>query len=159
MERLRLDSELKSTAKLLNVIYERKEQIRLIRFAIEQLLAASATHTQEQVLHHAPLLFSERALCFKHEAFIEEQEWRLVVVPSPFDQRIDVRVDRGGLLPYTKRPFCDSSDSPPYVHITHGPTIDSQNTQRAIKMLLGKANPKYWENVEVTGSDAPFRPR
>jgi hypothetical protein len=98
------------------------------------------------------------ALCFKHDAFSEEQEWRLVIVPRD-TQRVEVRISGGRLLPYVSVPIVDPSEPPPYESITHGPTMEVENTQKAIKILLGAANPNYWSTITVSGSDAPLRYR
>jgi hypothetical protein len=144
--------------KLFKAVYDESEQKRLILLALEQLLAAFDSHRQEDVLGWVPLVFSEMNVCFKHPAFAEEQEWRLVYMARGAEHLVNVRVSHDRLLPFASLPFCAQNERPPYTSIGYGPTLDPRNTKRAIEMLIGKANP-YWNTVDVVGSDAPFRSR
>jgi hypothetical protein len=158
MTALRKDPELASNVKLLRVVYDESQQRQFIESAIEQLLKAFDTHGEQEVLNCVPRVFSEMSLCFKHHAFGEEQEWRLVFMPRGAERFVEVRVSRGRLLPYASMPFCNRDEQPPYVSVVHGPTLEAENTQKAIQMLIGKAN-RYWDRVNVSGSDAPLRSR
>lgn len=155
---LESDPEMPEGAKLLQIVYDEQRQQDLVRRAIDSLIAAMDTNDHERVLDRAPLMFAEMSLCFKHNAFNEEKEWRLVFMrrSAPF---LNVRISDGKLVPYTFFQISDRDTRPPYVSITHGPTLESRNTTNALKLLLGKALPKYWPDITVSGSDAPLRVR
>jgi hypothetical protein len=157
IQALERDPEISENSKLLKVLYDDNEQRQFTKLAIDQLVKAFDAHPEQEVLDSVPLVFSEMSLCFKHRAFAEEDEWRLVFMPRT-EGFVDVRVREGRLLPYASVHFGDPNERPPYSTIVHGPTLEAENTKRAIKMLLGKTN-KYWDLVVITGSDAPLRSR
>ena len=72
---------------------------------------------------------------------------------------VDVRVSNGRLLPFATIPICVPDERPPYRAVMHGPTLESSNTTKAVGILLGKAHPRYWGDIAISGSDAPLRPR
>jgi hypothetical protein len=158
MSGLKRDPDVAANAKLFRVIYDREEQRRFVGLAIQQLLSAMDTHDPQEVLAALPGVFSEMPFCFKHNAFSEEQEWRLVFLPRS-ERFLDVRVSAGHFVPYASFRICDAEERPPYVGITHGPTLEASNTEKALKMLLGKTVPKFWDSIRVSGSDAPLRHR
>jgi hypothetical protein len=147
-----------TSAKLFKVIYEPKEQRQFVHLAIDTILEAFRNHSAQDVLDWHPMVFSEMAFSFKHPAFKEELEWRVVFMPRDANE-VDVRTSGGKLVPYAKIPICESGKNPPYTSIVHGPTLDSAQTTRALKMLLGKAHPEFWENIPITGATAPLRAR
>ena len=112
MDTFKNDADIVVNAKLFRVIYDEKEQTRLIEEAIEQLVKAFGTHEKQDVLDCVPRVFSEMSYCFKHPAFAEEQEWRLVFMPRA-ERFLNVRVSRGQLLPYASLPFSMNSEQPP----------------------------------------------
>jgi hypothetical protein len=157
MQALETDPEVSGNSRLLRVIYDDNEQRQITKLAIEQLLRAFDTHPHQEVLNCVPLVFSEMSLCFKHGAFAEEHEWRLVFMPRT-ERFVDVRIRDGSLLPYASVPFGNPNVRPPYSTIVYGPTLEAENTKRAIRMLLGKTN-IHWDLVVIDGSDAPLLSR
>ena len=154
------DGDLGKSTKLLRVIYDVDRQHYWIDLAIDKLLAALNTNTATNVLEQVPLMFSEIAFSFKHPAFREEREWRLVCSAQPELQRIiNIRVSGARLLPYVAIQVGTRAAGPSYVQVIHGPTTEAPNTQKALKILIGKAHPNYWTDVNVTGSEAPLRSR
>ena len=92
---------------------------------------------------------------FKHQAFREEQEWRVVVPagsapsdPTPTAQ-VSFRPGPEGITPYVAIPF----DSSSVLHVRVGPGGDQPRRERGLKRLL-EANGL---SVITSTSEAPFR--
>lgn len=92
---------------------------------------------------------------FKHQAFREEQEWR-VVVPAksgPSDSAstapVSFRPGPEGITPYVAIPF----DSSAVLHVRVGPGGDQRRRELALKRLL-EAN---GNSASTSTSAAPFR--
>lgn len=143
MESLRSDTDVALQTKLFKVIYSAKEQREFIDLALGQLLLALEHSDAQEILSLVPLVFSEMAFSFKHNAFAEEREWRLVFTPR-VSRVVDVRVKNGRLFPYATIPICAPEERPPYCAVMHGPTLESSNTTKALGILLGKAHPRFW---------------
>jgi hypothetical protein len=145
MEALKRDPDVAVNAKIFQVIYERQSQRQFVELAIEQLVSAMDTNDPQQVLGWVPLVFSEMAFCFKHDAFIEEQEWRLVFIPRS-EHFLDVRISRGHLSPYASIQISELEERPPYISISHGPTLEARNTQKSPSNVARKSDPKVLEH-------------
>jgi hypothetical protein len=137
------------------IIYQEAEQTSLIEQAIRALLDAFETSKPEKVIDSVPFTFSRMYLSFKHPVFYQEEEWRLVyMAQSP--HFVDIRVSGGQLLPFAALKFQNPNERPPYTNIVYGPTLEAENTKRALEMLIGKEN-QYWDQVIISGFDAPLR--
>ncbi|MFN0171999.1 MAG: DUF2971 domain-containing protein [Bryobacteraceae bacterium] len=158
MRALQSDADIATSSKLFRVIYDPRKQRQLVDSAVDRLVSALENHDEETVLDQVPLVFSEMAFCFKHDAFAEEREWRLVCLPH-LPRSVDVRTSEGRLVPYATIPISLPGERPPYVEVIHGPTLEADNTKKAVQMLLGKAHPKFWPEVAISGSNAPLRSR
>lgn len=150
--------ELSASSRFFRVIYEVPEQERWVNLAIDRLLGAFATNLEVEVLNAVPWTFSEMPFSFKHPAFREEKEWRLACTAQPsLEKIVNVRDSEGRLLPYMAIPVCVSGSESAFREVIHGPTTDKQNTEQAVKMLIGKIHPAYRTEIKVSGSDAPLR--
>lgn len=154
-----LNADFAPYSKMFKVIYDPEEQREFIDLAMDQLLEALNNGDTQTILDQVASVFSEMACSFKHKAFAEEREWRLVHIPAPNNCAIDVRISNGRLLPFAMIPICAPDERPPYFAVKHGPTLESKNTTKAIQILLSKAHPRYWNGVCISGSDAPLRAR
>ena len=147
---------------LRKVTYEEDEQRELVTRYVDAVAAAakkaldrlSATHCHGQSVSpspavmmtmmalHAVNVLLDMLLCFKHPAFKEEKEWRLVRVTSEDHQleNLQFRETAGGLVPYRPTHIYDINEAGqpvfPLHSISFGPTLDSVRTSAAINLLL-----------------------
>jgi len=125
-----------SAGELFKVIYNEAEQVSLIKETIDLVTRSLATSietlgegqiqeilpTYSMILRHH---LNRMVFTFKHPAFEEESEWRLIV-PYTRDEKLDVMGFRqaGALLvPYLPISFGDGTVNPklPLLDIVHGP--------------------------------------
>ncbi len=93
----------------------------------------------------------------KHEAFREEKEWRIVVIPRSGRQSeaISYRPTNRGLVPYVPISLCESGKLMPIEAVYVGPTQDPEAGKRStIAFLNGKG---YGGCQIVEDSGIPFR--
>jgi hypothetical protein len=88
----------------------------------------------------------------KHDAFREEQEWRLIKVDTGRDawKKVSFRLGNIGLVPYSVLNF----DRMAVAEIVIGPGAHGDLRARGIRKLLAKVG----LNIPVRHSSAPFRP-
>jgi Protein of unknown function (DUF2971) len=153
---LEWDPKLRTTCKIVKMIYAAEAQRRYVNFAVDQLLIAMENHGEQLVIERLHLAFSDMTLCFKHGAFEEEKEWRLVCGPHP-ERLPEVRVTNGKLIPYIVIPTSREHEPPPYSEVIHGPTLDGVATIRSVQILLCHAHRDFWDDIGVSGSDVPLR--
>ncbi len=95
---------------------------------------------------------------FKHNAFAEEKEWRLVFEFTRDKHVMDLkfRGNKGAPLPYVEQPLDNDTELPslPLVEVILGPTLHPELTKKSLHLLLEKNN---YDHVEVRGSDTPLR--
>lgn len=92
---------------------------------------------------------------FKHPAFAEEREWRLVSAPLPAGHKgLGFREGRSTLVPYV--PFPLEGPGLPFslAEVVVGPTPHPKLSLRAVATLLAQAG---LANITVRGSAVPFR--
>lgn len=90
---------------------------------------------------------------FKHLAFEEEKEWRLVVGPLPFnDDRICYRDSERVIIPYVKIDF--SATGLPLKRIIVGPGPHKERNAQSLRQMLIRQG---LQDVEVSLSEVPFR--
>ncbi len=101
--------------------------------------------------HATKELFS---LCakFKHLAFKEEEEWRLVVGPLFNNEGICYREGERVIIPYVKIDF--RTTGLPLKRIIVGPGPDKERNAKSLRQMLIHQG---LENVEVSPSKVPFR--
>lgn len=154
------------------VIYEKEDQLSLVKFIVDgtlQLLDEISQDKSKEELdkdHSLPAISAflsdhlrEFLYTFKHKAFSEEDEWRVIF---DFDRykhmdRLKYRQSRGFPVPYVELPlYIPSKVVPklPLVEIIHGPTLHPDLTKKSLHLLLQRCN---YEFVEVRGSNAPLR--
>lgn len=105
-----------------------------------------------------------QAVRFKHPAFEEEREWRLIAQPRPIaqpmsqkDQRkaldeVEFRTSRGIPAPYIQ--LLPKEDVLPITSIRYGPTLEGMRVGHALDILLKKHG---YANVQIEGSEIPVR--
>jgi hypothetical protein len=96
------------------------------------------------------------ALKFKHPAFAEEREWRLVV-SDPDASHLRFRAGHANIRPYIE--LCpsmpDGSNRLPLQKVVYGPTLrDDEVLVETIRMMLEQQG---YENVAVESSGIPYR--
>lgn len=106
-----------------------------------------------------PELFSKTILCgfllsYKHPAFSEEAERRIIRLGHPADNDLKASLNfrklNGLLIPYTEVKL------KPIISITAGPTAHRELTKRSIELLLDKYGYDS-SKVEIRFSDTPLR--
>lgn len=153
-------------------IYDENIQRRLIHSVITQmckLLDESAPgktiadlDSDNTLPAFSSLLRSHLAdfcFAFKHAAFSEEQEWRVVVPFSKHENlnSLEFRDWKGILIPYLNSDLgaiTNGLPQLPIVEIMHGPTLHPQLTKKSLELLLERHNLGH---VEIYGSEAPLR--
>lgn len=105
-------------------------------------------------------LLKELLFIFKHQAFSEEDEWRVIFDfhRSAHINALCFRNATGFPVPYVAAPLSlQEKGMPPLplVEVVHGPTLHPDLTQKALHLILERYN---YEFVEVRGSIAPLRP-
>jgi len=95
---------------------------------------------------------------FKHEAFVGEDEWRLVVEFHRHSHMETLKfLGRNGIsIPYVARALSREDGMPPLplVEVLHGPTLQPKLTKKSLHLLLEKND---YDHVEVGGSSVPLR--
>lgn len=134
---------------LRRIIYKPEEQRDLVRRylqvtveAVEKALLVQ--HDIEPVVMavEACNVLLDMLVCFKHPAFEEENEWRLVRVtlPEHESEQIGFRERNGLLIPYRPTYIYDAVDVNkrcfPLRTITLGPSMESVRAQSAIGLFL-----------------------
>ncbi|WP_395628094.1 DUF2971 domain-containing protein [Sphingorhabdus sp.] len=153
------------------VLYNEQQQSELVRNTLREFrdlfknICTRYTASEMDANKTLPALSSllrsfmtEYSFTFKHPAFAEEKEWRIIV---PYDRsewlgRIRFRPSKSLLIPYTMMAFGDHVDKPhlPLLQLVHGPTLHPELLKKSLHLLLEQ---KGYEHVEVRGSSAPLR--
>jgi hypothetical protein len=163
---------------LRQVIYDEDRQKELIRRWIDHLVKWAAAFPDVTAIRHAwtsespgntvARLIYEGLVSFKHPAFAEEGEWRLIQqgrIQRRAVCRSAFRTRGGRIVSYTPlifhgQPIPDGGGHPrpndfPVASITCGPTLDAEGAQRALRMLLEHLGFEA-NGVEITSSNIPF---
>lgn len=142
---------------LRKVIYDEHEQHEFVQRYVEGVMEGAkkamdrrgAPLEINEALHQAAVMAMQAAnvlldmlLCFKHPAFREEKEWRLVRVTleSHQPENLQFRETDDGLVPYRPTHIYDlrKNEPPqfPLCAISFGPTLEPVRTRSAIELLL-----------------------
>jgi hypothetical protein len=147
-------------------VVQRKLVAEVLDFAIHNLSEStkgvSVNDANNLIARCCQFVRSETAdylMCFKHQAFSVEEEWRLChIVSSNEEQHVLFRDGTYGLTPYVcldPSPMAGiHTNKLPLVKITHGPTQDPYNVRFALNKLL---RAKAYSFVEISGSVLPVR--
>lgn len=96
---------------------------------------------------------------FKHPAFIEEKEWRLISqpvsaqIPPEETNLIKFKPSRGMLTPYIEL-TPQSGTLLPINSVRYGPTLDKKRVENALTVLFRKHG---YSGIQFHGSDIPVR--
>jgi hypothetical protein len=100
---------------------------------------------------------SEALRCFKHPAYEEEREWRVIQFgTAPTGKRAvepNFRATRRGIVEYVELELPSAKDRLPLQTINYGPTLDSNISNHSLKLLC---QGKGYANVAITRSRVPF---
>lgn len=129
--------------------------------ALENVMAGKAPEwtpgvTGEKALGH---WLSAIAPLYKHEAFKEEAEWRLVVREPFVDNRLSMQFRSGNstVVPYYAVPFrVEDQQVLALREVVVGPTVDYKLAEAALTDLL-KQTDLYDSVSRIRFSEAPFR--
>jgi hypothetical protein len=108
-------------------------------------------------------LFLNLIVGFKHEAFQEEQEWRIVVCPRKLRKqgtddggrtkaRLHFRSLKGALVPYVR--LAPAKGKLPIRSVRCGPSLDLKRGGISVEMLL---EAQGFQDIPVSGSNIPVR--
>jgi len=158
--------------RLRKVIYCPVEQSELVRQTvcnICNLLEEACDSAGEQALDQlmggargiVDNLLKEYLYCFKHPAFREEKEWRLVhICPAKvYNRGLQFRSAKGKIIPYLSVPLTstdgddDEEARVPLVGVIYGAVLAPETTQKSLCHLLKFHN---YENVRTIHSDVPL---
>jgi hypothetical protein len=158
---------------LSRVVYELEEQKETLRTLLspscDALAAGSDPDRPRGYLHRAMMTalgmaaanVAECSFCFKHPAFKEEQEWRLIRLSAldrepPYRTAPSFRARVTGLLPYVPLAIDRPGDSePPIGEVIVGPSAHPDLAVRAAQQLLAKHG--YENGQIVKRSKIPLR--
>ncbi|HKQ39920.1 MAG TPA: DUF2971 domain-containing protein [Verrucomicrobiae bacterium] len=100
---------------------------------------------------------SQSVRCFKHPAYEEEQEWRVIQIgTTPEGARAvepEFRASRRGVVEYVKLDLPTNEKKLPLKVICYGPTLDPTVTDRSLRLLC---RGKGYDHVEINKSIVPF---
>jgi hypothetical protein len=116
---------------------------------IENLIGSSTTDERQG---EALSLLSRLIPRFKHNAFVDEQEWRYVVQRSGLSPDVEFRRKDNVIVPYVALGSRDSKL--PIKRVLVGPGKEPELTRKSIEMLLDHYG---YEGVTTRVSKVPFR--
>jgi len=91
------------------------------------------------------------ASAMKHQAFVEENEFRIVIMDMPDCVEPRFRVRRSLLIPYREFPIGDGDLSSLVGRVVIGPCPHKEDSIRAVKSMLRS------HKIEVVATATPFR--
>lgn len=149
---------------LVRCVYDALTQGSLIRGLVQDVAAfaeenAHGVETHDRVFRESFKLFGRLitliAPVLKHHSFTEEQEWRLVLLPSSFENDpLEFRQGRSMLVPYHKYPFPNETGLAPVEELVVGPTPHPPLARDAARALLSSCG---LPSVTVRSSLIPYR--
>jgi len=158
---------------LRRIIYDKESQIKLLDGVLSDVLSAlgepevkasfeKLDGEEKKVFFISFNMFLQATALaeivrFKHPAFTDEQEWRLVARPkSPFLSQGEIlqlkfRPSRGMVVPYLElRP--KNGDLLPIDYVRYGPTLEKKRAENSLDLLFKQ---KGYPEVKFYGSDIP----
>lgn len=159
--------------RLVRVEYLTGNQLRKLQGIIMDFVTAlgivpveinASSETREALIREIILwleeVFLQEIVTFKHPAFKDEQEWRVVVRPTRLGGNYDpgqqaevpfkFRHLRGSVVPYVELKPTDPKL--PIASVHFGPTLDATRTKNPIEMLLAANG---FTHVPIEGADIP----
>jgi hypothetical protein len=142
---------------LVACIYEREDKEEKIRNVINRYwfmyLSASEEADRESIIMDLLLDLRLFASYFKHPAFSEEKEKRIIVILNyAADSNLKFREGRFSLIPYIELPISRECVN----RICIGPTLNKKLSERSLEIFLEK-NYSPSKHVEVDYSVIPYR--
>jgi len=165
---------------LRKVIYKRERQIRFVEAVLNE-----AENSLEKILgnvdrNNAGLLAAKIGgdivnllvdiiLSYKHPAFEEEQEWRMIrtKLDSHEPDKLNFRSSDGGLVPYLKNNIYSEQEENfvfPVSSIQLGPSLEAERNEIAIQLFLNHVRTtndseeiKIPEEIEIKGPNFDLR--
>jgi len=134
------------------VIYDEEQQRELIQQYVNCVIVGTKRSFDKKIpdkSYQAAVMALQAAnaildmlIFFKHKAFKEEKEWRLIRVTAENHQPENLRFRKfeGGLVPYRPTHIFDVREAGksrfPLISITFGPSLESGRTHSTIELLL-----------------------
>lgn len=175
LEKFRTEND-NFTVRLSRVLYEEPQQNKLL----EDLLTNFVTELERDTIesqfrnldgtrpkmfcvrgfeHTLQLLALADIVRFKHPAFKEEKEWRLIAQPRALvttdDQivaSLKFRPSREIPIPYIE--LCPREKLLPITSVRYGPTLEKKRVEHALTMLFKKHG---YPPIKIEGSEIPVR--
>jgi len=147
-------------ARILQCVYEKEKQLEivdeLITRAVSQINKKHLKDSSEVIASLLMFEISNLAPAFKHPAFEEEQEWRIVIGPgvSPWHD-VSFRPGKSMLIPYCNFSLCGESDLLLIQKIYAGPNPHGLLSGLSAINSLTRHNAHSVEGVQQ--SSIPFR--
>jgi len=161
---------LQNNGVLARCIYDKKKQRVLIHKTMEEFISSiQEKYAESNNVNDLKLRILEQdfiimlstifqiialAPLFKHPAFQEEKEWRLIIPRRIGKPGIKFRVSRELIVPYTEVDLREKEQSIPISEIIVGPTPHPQELRSAIESLCKHEG---LEEINVKLSSCPFR--
>jgi len=158
-------TRLNNDVALLRVTYDRKEQEAaardILNIYLPSFAAAVDSGDRERGVAAGAALgvpLTLLLLSFKHHAYEEEREFRLVrfAINSIPLGAVQFRATASMLVPFIEFNLADhqgnTNDKAPLADIVIGPSLDSSRAEKTLKMLLAKCG----YSASIRGSTVPF---
>jgi hypothetical protein len=129
-----------------------RKTLGIHRAEIEKAIAAKTSARVPEISAQLGLILALWSVAFKHPAFSEEREWRIIPLAQITPTRF--RTDRGWIKPYLDIPLASGVSQMALRSITHAPSPHPELTKRSLKLLI--ADSKY-SQVAICGSSVPLR--
>jgi hypothetical protein len=150
--------------KLLKVIYERHEQMKLIERIIidscnvfEDIERRYKDRTEKNILDCCDLLMAALTpytVQFKHHVFYEEREWRIVFIPfHDINEHIVFRYSGKLIVPYIIFGLPEK-EKLPINSVYQGPQADFDLTRKSLQILFSQNN---YSDISIRESEVPIR--
>jgi hypothetical protein len=159
-----------NNSQLRRVIYDKNVQNTLVKGLVDsvcdyfdEIYSKTELKDLQDILPYfasfLSLHLTEFALCFKHEAFSEENEIRLIYRynSSKDERKLKFRAAKDRMVPYMEIPLVSKNKQLPIIpliEITYGPTMHKQLAKKALIQYLQQNS---YQHVDVFASEAPYR--
>ena len=154
-----VDEEWPNGFEVQQVIYDRTAQYAAVAKAVEigtKVIGDCDDVNFERLCTATLSTFSRFLSAFKHPAFSEEREWRLMSRINP--KTVQFRPRGNILIPYIELDVTSqqltNTGKIPLTKIIHGPTLHSDTTKYSVRRLLDESS---YLTVMVESSEIPLR--
>ncbi len=146
---------------LVPCLYTPKDQARLVKALVEEVLLENVERGGQSEKHHLPpggnlcAYLHRYAPILKDAAFAEEKEWRVISGPlSCKFERFDYRQGNSILIPYYRLPLTDVKGRLEVHEVVVGPTPHAAQSQASVRSFLVS---QELRDTLVNVSTVPYR--